>query len=79
MSYGTGTTIEGDDHILIEVDLRINDNIPDSLGSVFPISIGAKVADYIVIYEKNISLTRTGFERPDLEIIATYNSTFSTS
>lgn len=79
LSYGTGTNIEGDDHILIEVDLRINDNIPDSLGSVFPISIGAKVADYIVIYEKNISLTRTGYERPDLEIIATYNSTFSTS
>lgn len=79
MSYGTGSNIEGDDHILIEVDLRINDNIPDSLGSVFSISIGAKVADYIVIYEKNISLTRTGYERPDLEIIATYNSTFSTS
>lgn len=79
MSYGTGTNIEGDDHILIEVDLRINDNIPDSLGLVFPISIGAKVADYIVIYEKNISLTRTGYERPDLEITATYNSTFSTS
>lgn len=79
MSQRVGSNSESDDLIQIEVDVRIDDNIPDSLGLEFPISIGAKVADYIVIYEKNITLTRTGYEKPDLEMTATYNSALSTS
>lgn len=67
-----GIIIEGDDYILIEVDFRINDNIFDLFGLVFLISIGVKVVDYIVIYEKNIFLIRIGYERFDLEIIVIY-------
>lgn len=76
MFYGIGINIEGDDYILIEVDFRINDNIFDLFGLVFLISIGVKVVDYIVIYEKNIFLIRIGYERFDLEIIVIYNLIF---
>jgi hypothetical protein len=78
MSHRVGTNTDTDDVVQIEVDIRIGDNIPDSVGSEFPLSLGAKVADYIIIYEKNISLTRTGNENPELEIIASYNSSLST-
>ncbi|XP_061187043.1 uncharacterized protein LOC133195201 [Saccostrea echinata] len=79
ISQRVGTHTETDDVIQIEVDIRVNDNVPDTAGSEFPLSLGAKVADYIVIYEKNVTLARTGNERPNLEITATFNSALSTS
>ena len=79
ITYRKGSYTEGDNSINLEVDIQLQDTEVTDHGAEFWFSFGAKLPNYVIIYDKKISVDRDNSERPILEISATVNTTLSTS
>ncbi|KAK3109020.1 hypothetical protein FSP39_021316 [Pinctada imbricata] len=74
-----GTYADGDDSILIDVDIQLQDGEEAEHGAEFWFSFGAKISNYVALYDKKISISRDNTERPVLEMSAVFNSSLSST
>ncbi|KAJ8301559.1 hypothetical protein KUTeg_020546 [Tegillarca granosa] len=70
---------DGDDSILLDVDIQLVDNELAEHLAEFWMSFGSTQGKYVVIYDRKFTVVRDGTEKPIIDITAVVNATYSTS
>ncbi|XP_060076265.1 uncharacterized protein LOC132555903 [Ylistrum balloti] len=78
LSYGKKEFKDGDNSVLLEVDIMLPDFELAEHNAEFPISLGGMVADIIVLCEPKIRVIRDNNEKPELEFTAEVNTSLTT-
>ncbi|WAR25111.1 hypothetical protein MAR_010815 [Mya arenaria] len=78
LTYTRKAEQQGDDDVILEVDIQMADCSLSSHGAIHKLSIGNKVANYIFIYDHDVEIDRVGDEEPRI-FVELNNSIASTS
>lgn len=71
MTYRLDDYQEGDNDFVVEAEIQMADSITSIDGSVHVIGTGARVGSAIIIMDRNMKVSRTNTEVPDLLLTVT--------